>query len=135
MNHVIMLLKRRFNVKSTLGVKCGVSFPVVTFSACFKRYWQHLLFDFFEMFDILKGRVDIKPFFEMSNQLDEHFSRYCHRVLWVANYVLTTSKIGAKNTYTRVSFFKQIWDEVLVAIRQSDMRKFWRTIRNSILNI
>ena len=43
----------------------------------------------------------------MSNQLDEHFSRYCHRVLGVANYVLTTSKSGAKNTYTRVSFWSQ----------------------------
>ena len=131
MNHVIMLLQRRFNVKTTLGVKCGVPFPVVTFSACFKRYWQHLLFDL----DILKGRVDIKPFFEISNQLDVHFSRYCHRFLWVANYILTTSKSGVKNTYTCVSFFKQMWDEVLVAIRQSDMRKFWRTIRNSIPNI
>ena len=120
MNHVMMLLKRRFNVKTTLGVKCGVPFPVVTFSACFKRYWQHLLFDL----DILKGRVDIKPFFEITNQLDVHFSRYCHRFLWVANYILTTSKSGVKNTYTCVSFFKQMWDEVLVAIRQSDMRKF-----------
>lgn len=89
------------------GCQMRCSLSSCNFPACFKRYWQHLLFDFFEMFDILKGRVDIKPFFEMSNQLDEHFSGYCHRVLWVANYVLTTSKIGAKNTYTRVSFWSQ----------------------------
>ena len=113
------------------GCQMRCSLSSCNFPACFKRYWQHLLFDL----DILKGRVDIKPFFEISNQLDVHFSRYCHRFLWVANYILTTSKSGVKNTYTCVSFFKQMWDEVLVAIRQSDMRKFWRTIRNSIPNI
>ena len=42
MNHVIMLLKRRFNVKTTLGVKCGVPFPVVTF--------QHVLSDIDNIF-------------------------------------------------------------------------------------